>query len=72
MLNIGSVSRVAASVMRSSLSRPESTRSVIVLTSLKPERVSVPPLMAAATRSGTDLSSRPQARSLMMPVSELT
>jgi hypothetical protein len=29
--------------------------------SAKPDSVSVPPLIAAATRSGTDLSSRPQA-----------
>ncbi|MOA30422.1 hypothetical protein D3C78_1515130 [compost metagenome] len=39
---------------------------------LKPDSVSVPELMAAATRSGTDLFSRPQARESMMPVSEFT
>jgi len=44
----------------------------MVWTSWKPDSVSVPPLMAAATRSGTVLSSRPHARSLMMPVSEFT
>ncbi|MNV92962.1 hypothetical protein D3C71_1876020 [compost metagenome] len=54
------------------MTRPAATRSVMVLFSLKPDRVSVPLLIAAATRSGTDFFSRPQARSLMMPVSEFT
>ena len=39
---------------------------------LKPDSMSVPPLMAAATRSGTVRSSSPHARALTMPVSELT
>ncbi len=39
---------------------------------LNPDSTSMPPLMAAATRSGIVRCSSPQARSLMMPVSELT
>jgi hypothetical protein len=45
---------------------------VIAETSWKPDRVSEPEFTAAAIRSGTVFSSRPQARSVMMPVSELT
>ena len=69
---MGVSSRCAASATRCSVTSPEATRSVIVFTSWKPDRVSEPELIAAATRSGTVLSSSPQARELMIPVSELT